>query len=168
MTLETARLRIRDLGPQDASFIVTLLNDPAFLQFIGDRGVRTPADALEYIETGPTASYARHGFGLQAVEPREGGEPIGICGLLQREHLEAPDLGFAFLPPFRGRGFASEAATALLDDASTRLAITRVLAIVQSDNGASIRLLQRLGFRFDRTLPAPAEKPELHLYARSM
>jgi ribosomal-protein-alanine N-acetyltransferase len=167
MTIQTPRLRIRELGPADAPFIVSLLNDPAFVRFIGDRGVRTPADAVSYIEQGPVASHARFGFGLGAVETRENAEPIGICGLLQRAHLEAPDLGFAFLPAFRGRGFAFESATAVLDDASSRLGIRRVLAIVQSDNETSIRLLERLGFQFERRLPGSPDTPEVHLYART-
>ena len=168
MTIETAHLRIRTLGPADAPFIVSLLNDPAFLHFIGDRGVRTAADAVSYIEQGPAASHARFGFGLSAVEARDTAEPIGICGLLQRDHLDAPDLGFAFLPAFRGRGLAFESATAVLDDASARLGIRRVLAIVQADNIASIRLLERLAFRFERAMPASPDSPEVHLYGRTL
>ena len=166
--METARLRIRDLGASDAPFIVSLLNDPAFLRFIGDRGVRTVADALEYIEKGPVTSYAQHGFGLQAVEPKDGGAPMGICGLLQREELEAPDLGFAFLPDFRGQGLAREAADAVLQDATARLGLRRVLAITQVDNTASITLLERLGFRFERMLPSPHKPIDVRLYARSV
>lgn len=166
--IETARLRIRDLGASDAPFIVSLLNDPAFLRFIGDRGVRTVGDALEYIEKGPVASYEQHGFGLQAVEPKDGGGAMGICGLLQREELEAPDLGFAFLPDFRGRGAAREAAEAVLQDATARLGLRRVLAITQADNTASITLLERLGFHFERMLPSPHTSVDVRLYSRSV
>lgn len=160
--IETARLRLRQLGPPDAPFIVTLLNDAAFLRFIGDRGVRSIPEALQYIETGPAASYARHGFGLNAVEPRGGGGPMGICGLLQRQELDAPDLGFAFLPDFRGRGFAREASEAVLEDARARLRLPRVLAITQADNAASIALLERLGFGFDRLLQ------DVRVYSRNL
>ena len=152
--IETARLRIRPLTPSDAPFIVTLLNDPAFLRYIGDRGVRTVEDAVAYIRTGPVSSHARFGYGLDAVEDLQTAEPMGICGLLQRDELDAPDLGFAFLAPFRGRGFAREAAEAVLADAASRLAIPRVLAIAQGDNAASIALLQRLGFTFERETTA--------------
>ena len=165
--IQTARLNIRNLGPSDASFIVSLLNDPSFLRYIGDRGVRTEADALDYIDKGPAASYARHGFALQAVEPRAGGDPMGICGLLQRDELDAPDLGFAFLPPFRRRGIAREAADAVLRDATTRLRLRRVLAITQADNDGSIRLLERLGFGFERLVPSPRQQAEVRLYSRT-
>ena len=167
MTIQTARLRIRALTTADAPFILGLLNDPAFLRFIGDRGVRTTADAAGYIETGPIASHARHGFGLDAIEELGTEEPIGICGLLRREELDAPDLGFALLPPFRGCGLAYEAAAAVLADASSRLAIRRVLAIVQSDNAASIALLERLAFRFERLLRSVRADADLRLYSRT-
>lgn len=166
--IETPRLRIRDLGPSDAAFIVSLLNDASFLRYIGDRGVRTAADALDYIEKGPAASYARHGFGLQAVESRSGGDPMGICGLLRRDELDAPDLGFAFLPPFRGCGIAREAADAVLRDATARLRLRRVLAITHADNDASIRLLERLAFGFERLLTSPRQQAEVRLYARML
>jgi RimJ/RimL family protein N-acetyltransferase len=168
VTIETARLRIRDLTSADAPFIVSLLNDPAFLRFIGDRGVRSLDDAVAYIARGPAASYERHGFGLGAVDALATGEPMGICGLLQRDELEAPDLGFAFLPPFRDRGLAREAAAAVLEDASRRLRIPRVLAITQPDNTASIALLERLAFRFERTIPSSRTDVELSLYARAL
>ena len=164
--IETERLRIRPLAPPDASFIVLLLNDPAFLRYIGDRGVRTEQDAVAYIENGPAASHARYGFGLSAVEGREDRTLMGMCGLLQRDELEAPDLGFAFLPPFRRRGFAREAADAVLGDASARLGITRVLAITQPDNAPSMALLDRLGFQFERLMRKGPADPELRVYVR--
>jgi len=165
--IETARLRIRRLTPADALFIVSLLNDPAFLRYIGDRGVRSVDDAVAYIEKGPVSSHARFGFGLDAVVDRSTGEPMGICGLLKRDELDAPDVGFAFLPSFRGRGYAREAAAAVLDDAAARLAIPRVLAIVQADNEASIALLERLEFRFERMTNSPKGE-SLRLYARTL
>ena len=163
--IETARLRIRRLTPEDAPFIVSLLNDPAFLRYIGDRGVRSIEEAVDYIDKGPAASHTRFGFGLDAVVDRGSGEPMGICGLLRRDELDAPDLGFAFLPPFRKRGLAYEAAAAVLTDAAGRLAIPRVLAIVQPDNGDSIKLLERLGFHFEGM--SPRSEP-LRLYSRAL
>ena len=165
--IETARLRVRRLTAADAGFIVSLLNDAAFLRYIGDRGVRSEADAIAYIDTGPAAMHARFGFGLDLVEDRERSEPMGICGLLQREDLDAPDLGFAFLPPFRKRGFAHEAAAAVLDDVSARLRIPRVLAIVQPDNAPSIDLLERLAFGFERMVRPAGSRTDLRLYART-
>jgi len=162
--LTTARLRVRGLLPSDAAFIVALLNDPAFIRNIGDRGVRTEVDALVYLATGPLASYTSHGFGLSAVELTGGGPPIGICGLLRRDELPAPDLGFAFLPEFRSQGYAFEAAAAVKADAHARLGFDTLLAIVNPDNAPSIRLLERLGFTFERMFRLAAEAKDLRLY----
>src|SRR5512145_253478 len=112
--LETARLRLRTLSVDDAEFILELLNDPGFLRYIGDKKVRTAADARDYILRGPVDSYARHGFGLYLVELKDSREPIGICGLLKRDWLEDPDIGFAFLARFTSVGFGYESATAVL------------------------------------------------------
>src|SRR5437762_5626654 len=105
------------MSAADAPFMVVLLNDPAFLRYIGDKGVRAPEDAVRYIETGPLESYARFGFGLYLVEAKETGEPMGMCGLLKRDVLDHPDLGFAFLPAFRRQGVALESARAALAEA---------------------------------------------------
>lgn len=163
--LRTARLRVRPLEQSDAPFIVALLNDEAFIRNIGDRGVRTLEDAERYISGGPAASYERHGFGLCAVELAEGGVPIGICGLLQRDQLPAPDIGFAFLPAYRSQGYAYEAASAVKADAHARLGLARLLAIVNPDNAASVRLLERLDFRFERMIRLNADGALLKLFA---
>lgn len=163
--LTTPRLRVRPLQPSDAAFIVALLNDEAFIRNIGDRGVRTDDDAIGYITDGPAASYERHGFGLSAVERLDDSVPIGICGLLQRDRLQAPDLGFAFLAGYRSRGYAYEAAAAVKADAHARLGIETLLAVVNPDNAPSIRLLERLGFVFERTIRLNADGPLLKLFA---
>ena len=165
MLLSTPRLCVRPLQASDAAFIVSLLNDDAFIRNIGDRGVRTPEDAVRYITNGPVASYERYGFGLCAVEFADSGSPIGICGLLQREQLPAPDIGFAFLPEYRSQGYAHEAASAVKADAHARLGIPTVLAIVNPDNEASIRLLERLGFTFERLIRLTADGTPLKLCA---
>lgn len=140
------RLVLRRLGEDDHAFLLDLLNQPSFVRFIGDRGVRTADQARKYVRDGPLASYARHGFGLLCVELRRGGAPIGICGLLKRDVLDDPDLGFAFLPDYWGKGYAQEAAQAVLDAARERLGLRRVAALTQPDNAASLRLLEKLGF----------------------
>ena len=155
--LETKRLTLRRLTTADAPLILALLNDPDFLRFVGDRRARTEADACAYLANGPLASYARHGFGPCAVELKRGRLPIGICGLFKREHLPDPDIGFAFLPAWRGRGFAGEAARAVLADSSARLRLPRVLAIVDPANERSIAVLQRLGLEATGTLPGDNE-----------
>ena len=148
--LQTERLNLRELTLDDAPFILTLLNEPSFLRFIGDKKVRTLEAARQYLLNGPMASYAHQGFGLNLVELNDSHTPIGICGLLKREELPDPDIGFAFLPDFWGKGFAYEAAVAVMNDARERLKLNRVLAIVNPDNDASIKLLERLGMKFER------------------
>jgi len=157
--LETQRLIIRELKVDDAQFILTLLNEPSFLRYIGDKEVRNLDDARRYILSGPVASYERHGFGLFRVELKDSHIPIGMCGLLKREELPDPDIGFAFLPDFWNRGYAFEAAAAVLNYARQRLKLDRILAIVNPDNDASIKLLQKLGFKFERM------KDDVKLYA---
>jgi ribosomal-protein-alanine N-acetyltransferase len=163
--IETPRLLLHRLTTGDADFILHLLNEPSFLRFIGDKGVRTREDARRYIETGPMASYDRFGFGLYRVGLRETGEPVGICGLLKREALEDVDVGFAFLPGFWSRGFALESASAVLAHERRTWGLKRVLAITSPDNEASIRLLGKLGFRFERMARLSEEAPEVRLFA---
>jgi ribosomal-protein-alanine N-acetyltransferase len=162
--LTTARLTLRDLGDQDAAFILRLLNEPSFIRNIGDRGVRTLEDARGYIARGPVASYARHGFGLYLVERRQDGQPIGICGLLRRDELTDPDLGFAFLPEYWSQGYARESATAIQRHASEVLGLPRLLAITNPRNGGSIRLLGKLGFTFDRLMRLKEDGDEVKLF----
>lgn len=142
---DTGRLHFAPLDTGDAPFLVALLNDPDFLRHIGDRGVRDHATALDYLARGPWASYATHGFGLWRIGPRDGGPAWGLCGLLQRLDLPAPDVGYALLPAARGRGLAREAVQATLAHAFGPLGLPRVLAIVSAGNPASIRLLEALG-----------------------
>jgi len=163
--LETERLVLRRLSRGDAPFLLELLNEPSFLRYIGDKGVRTEADARRYVETGPLASYERFGFGLLRVELKESGEPIGMCGLLKRDALPDVDVGFAFLPRFWSKGYAFESASAVLAHARDALGLRRVLAITSPDNEASIRLLGKLGFRFERMARVPEDGPEVRLFA---
>ncbi len=161
--LESSRLRIRALTEADAPFILKLVNEPGFLKNIGDKSVRTLEDARSYIRSGAMASYERHGFGLAAVELKSSGEPIGICGLLQRDTLDAPDLGYALLEQYWLRGYALEAAETILRDAGTRLGLRRVLAITSLENLASERVLEKLGFVFTHvaTLPGSADPTKM-------
>ena len=144
--IATSRLRLRWLTASDADFVLRLVNDAEWLRFIGDRGAPDLDGARRYIETGPAAMYREFGFGLNRVALGDGDRAIGICGLLQRATLAAPDLGFALLPAWRGQGYALEAARAVLEHARETLALARVLAIVDAQNTPSIDLLSRLGF----------------------
>lgn len=163
--IQTDRLLLRELQTSDAGFIHAVLNDADFLANVGDRNVRTPDDAAAYIESGPRASYAQHGFGLWAVAVRDGGELAGICGLLKRDALDAPDVGFAMLPAHRGRGYASEAAGATLAHGREQLRLERVLAIVKPQNTASIRVLEKLGMVRERMIRLTEGGPELIVFA---
>jgi RimJ/RimL family protein N-acetyltransferase len=162
--LETDRLVLRPLFEADAGFVLRLLNEPSFLKHIGDKGVRTREDAVAYIHDGPMRSYARFGFGLYLVALRATNRPIGLCGLLRREALEDVDVGFAFLPDARGKGYAFESAAAVLAYGRASLGLTRIVAIAAPENDASIRLLQKLGFAFERQICLPGDEKAVALY----
>jgi RimJ/RimL family protein N-acetyltransferase len=161
----TPRLRLREFEAADAAFILELLNDPGWICYIGDKGLRTPEDAVRYIEQGPRAMYARCGFGLYAVERGEGGAPVGMCGLVKRDTLDDVDLGFAFLEAARGQGYAFEAAMATLAYARDTLGLARLVAIVTPDNAPSRALLAKLGFAFQRMITPKPEENALELHA---
>ena len=162
--LETKRLVLRQLTIDDAEFILSLLNEPSFLRYIGDKKVRNIDDAQRYILNGPIASYERNGFGLYLVELREPGTPIGMCGLLKRAELADVDIGFAFVPDFWGQGFAFEAAEAVMNYARQTLKLPRIVAITNPDNESSIKLLERLGFSFERLLKLATDGDEVKLF----
>jgi len=162
---ETARLTIREVTVGDASFICRLLNEPSWLQNIDDRGVRTIADAQSYIESRVIRSYQLTGFGMYLVELTHQSLPIGTCGLVKREALPLPDLGFAFLPQFWGQGYAREAACAMVQHAREHLRIPKLLGIVKPDNERSCRLLEALGFALEGTFRPDLQAQELQLYA---
>lgn len=148
MILETARLTLREATAQDGPFILDLLNAPGFIKGIGDRAVRTLDQARDYIETRMVGSYRDHGFGMWVVAAKGEGEPAGLCGLVRRDVLPHVDLGYAFLEPWWGLGYAQEAAAAVLAHARNVLGLTTVSAIVNLDNAASRRVLEKVGFRF--------------------
>jgi RimJ/RimL family protein N-acetyltransferase len=165
--LETERLMLRRLAAGDAAFILELLNEPAFLENIGDRGARTLADARRYIARGPVASYRKFGFGLYLVELKESGAPIGICGLLKRDWLKDVDIGFAFLQKFWWQGYARESAAAVMHYGWTTLRLKRIVAITKPTNQASITLLEKLGLRFEKIITQPDHPGENKLFAAS-
>jgi RimJ/RimL family protein N-acetyltransferase len=160
----TPRLVVRRVGSEDAPFLCELLNDPAWLRNIGDRGVRDSTAAAQYIQDKIVVSYGVFGFGMYLMEQRSSGVPIGLCGLVKREALPNPDLGFALLPAFRSGGYAFEAAAAVLDHAREVLDLSVVSAIVKDDNAPSIRLLERLGFRQEGRYSPPGAGEDLRLY----
>jgi RimJ/RimL family protein N-acetyltransferase len=161
--IETQRLALRELNLDDAAFILELLNEAAFLRFIGDKGVRTLGDAREYILKGPMDSYARNGFGLYATCLKDG-SPLGICGLVKRDGLDEPDVGFAFLSRHWFKGYAVESASAVMCYGKRQLKLPRIVAITSPDNAGSIAVLEKIGLRFLRSIRLTATSAELKLF----
>ena len=164
--LTTVRLTLRPFMLADAPFVVELLNDPGWLRFIGDRKVRTVGDAEAYIESRLIAQQKRVGYSLWRVALKDTDEPVGMCGLVRREGLDDTDIGFAFLARHVGKGYALESARAVMVEADVTHRIDRVVAICDPDNISSIRLLEKLGFTFKKTVRLPNDDMELKLFAR--
>lgn len=163
--IETERLLLRHFSTGDAAFILELVNEPAFLKYIGDKQVTSLEDARQYLMNGPIDSYRRHGFGLYTAELKGEETPIGMCGLLKRDTLPDPDIGFAFLQRYWSRGYAAEAAISVLRYARSELSLKRIVAIVDPCNGSSIGLLKKIGMQFEQTISPAAGDPELLCYA---
>ena len=163
--LETERLVLRKLSTDDAEFVLELLNEPSFLQYIGDRDVRTLEDAAQYILNRLVTSYEQNGFGLYLVELKEGSIPIGISGLVKRATLPDADIGFAFLPAYWSRGYAVESAAAVMNYAREILGLTRIVAITSLDNEPSAKLLGKIGLRFERLIKLSEDAEEVKLFA---
>ena len=162
--LETERLTLRKLDSAlDAEFIFELLNTPKFIQYIGDRGVRSADEASDFIEDRYRQSYRDHGYGLYAIELKTDNTAVGLCGFVRRESLEGPDLGFAFLPEYEGRGYGYESADAMMAFGREKLGFTDIRAITSLDNEASVHLLEKLGFSFTGLIDSP-ENEKLRLF----
>ena len=164
--IETERLALRRLTLNDAAFVLRLLNDPSFIQSIGDRGIRTLEGAQDYLRKKTLASYERHGAGMGLVSLKFDGTPIGICGLFKRDPDPDFELGFAFLPPFWGKGYAVEAAAAAIADARRALGVNRIIAATSRRNAGSVKVLEKLGLRFEKFYQPVDSSEELQLFAR--
>jgi RimJ/RimL family protein N-acetyltransferase len=163
--LETERTIFREVTTGDAEFILDLLNQPSFIKYIGDRGVRTISEARDYIESRFAESYKKFGFGMYAVELKEIGTPIGICGFVRRDSLPDADIGFAFLPQYCSQGYAFESAAGAMKYGRDVLGLRRVLAITSQDNESSGRLLEKIDFKFERLIKLPHDAEELKLFS---
>ncbi|MGH9383507.1 MAG: GNAT family N-acetyltransferase [Vicinamibacterales bacterium] len=165
VVLETDRLQLRRLSIDDADFLLSVFNDPAFLRFVADRQIRSVDQARAFIENGPLESYRRFGFGhyLSALKPD--GTPIGICGFVKRDALEDVDIGFSLLPEFRAREYAVEAASAVMGYGIDTLGFRRIVAIASPDNASSIRLLGKLRMTFERMVKPKDDSEDLSLFA---
>jgi [ribosomal protein S5]-alanine N-acetyltransferase len=166
--LETERLILRQLTTDDAEFILKLLNDPSFIRNIGDRKVRNIEDACSYIVNGPVTSYVKNGFGLYLVQLKETNESIGMCGLIKRDGLDDVDIGYALLPKYWSQGYAVEAARAMLVYGRDVIGLRRLVAIVDPANEGSIRLLEKLGLRYEKMVRLSADDIDLKLFGTEL
>lgn len=161
---ETERIRGRYFREEDAAFMLSLLNDPGWLRYIGDRGVRDEEQARQYLLNGAIQNYQRLGYGFYLLELIETNTAIGMCGFAQRDYLDAPDIGFALLSEYAGSGYAFEAAAACLDVARGTLQLGKVLATTRVDNARSSSLLEKLGMHFKENILHPDGDRYLKLY----
>ena len=166
--LETSRLSLRKITLEDVGLMLAVWNDPAFIRYVGDRGIRTTDDAREAMESGALALYERYGYGPYRVALKDSDTPIGICGLFRRDGLETPDLGYSTLPEFCGRGYAFEAAVAVINYARAQLSIDCLIAIISPENAASIGLIRKLGFEFERMHTMPGDDHEVRIYHKAL
>lgn len=166
--IDTVRLRLREFTEDDAPFVLRLLNEPSFHEFIGDRGVRTLEDAKRYLREGPIASYQLNGHGLMHLALRATDQPIGMCGLVQRDTLPSPDIGFALLPEHWNRGYVTEAAAAAIDHGRQRLRLREVLGITTPQNTRSIRVLEKLGLQFREQRALTPDGAELRIFGLAL
>lgn len=162
----TVRLEMRLLGPEDASLMLEVLNDPGFIAKVGDRGVRSLEAAGRYIEQGAVASHARDGLGVYRLDVAGTGEAAGICGLFRRAWLTFPDVGFALLPACRSHGYALEATQAVLALGFEALGLPRIGAITAVGHHRSIRVLESAGMRFEGFVQPEGEAERLRLYVK--
>lgn len=161
---ETERLIIQHLNLDDADYILKQLNEASFIQFIADKQVRTIDDAKQYLLNGPITSYQKLGFGLNLVLLKQTGAPIGMCGILKRDELEYPDIGYAFLPEFWGKGYAGEASEAVLINAVDIHKLNTILAVTHPNNKASNNLLSRIGFKHTGSVELYNSNNNLYIY----
>lgn len=160
----TDRLRFRRITEADAGFVFELYSTDTFKRFIADKNFQSAADARHFIVNSLAVMYATPGLGLMLAELKADGTPIGICGLIKRDSLDEVDLGFGYLPDYAGLGYGQEAAYSFIEFARQTLGLQRLVAITTSDNRASINLLVKLGFRFEKVHEQLAEQLTLDLY----
>jgi RimJ/RimL family protein N-acetyltransferase len=165
IVLETERLQLSRLSYDDCEFIVELVNEPSFKRYIGDKNVKSQDDARRYLREGPIGNYEQFGYGLFLVNLRDTETPAGICGLVKREEFEDPDIGFAFLKRYRENGYASESAKAVLEYGFETLELRRIIALADPDNEPSLRLLERLGFVYEREVRMPEDDHDINLFS---
>ena len=166
--LETDRLTLHKMTLADAGLMLAIWNDPAFVRHVGDRGIRTIDEAEDAMSQGILRLYEEYGYGPYRMTLKDSGDAIGICGLFRRDSLDVPDIGYATLPDYCGRGYAIEAATAVIEHTGTVLGVERLIAIISPDNTASIGLIGKLGFEFERMHRMPDDDDDVSIYGKSL
>ncbi len=166
--LESDRLTLHEMTLGDAGLMLAIWNDPAFVRHVGDRGIRTNEAAEEAMRQGILRLYEDYGYGPFRIALKDSGEAIGISGLFRRDGLDDPDIGYATLPDYCGKGYAYEAACAVIEHAKTVLGLERLIAIISPENAASIRLIGKLGFEFERMHRMPDDDHEVGIYGKSL
>ncbi len=165
MILQTERLVIKEATLDDGAFFFRLLNSPNWIEFIGDRGINSEEDAIQYIQESLIESYVNLGFGLFKMILRENNKPIGICGFLKRDYLDHPDIGFAILPKYERMGYTLEAAHSLKDYGENQLGLNPILAITTSKNVGSQQLLNKIGLKYIKIVKPSQDGEDLMLYS---
>jgi ribosomal-protein-alanine N-acetyltransferase len=163
--IETERLILRPFElERDTAFLLEALNEPDFIENVADKGVRTVEQAADYIRIKFMPGHERHGVGYCVVELKESGVAIGTCGLQKRETLDDFDIGYSTLRQFSGKGYAFEAAAALMDYGRKELGLTRIIGLTSLTNAKSEHLLEKLGLRFERMVQVPGFASESRLF----
>nr|WP_277601501.1 GNAT family N-acetyltransferase [Thalassotalea sp. G2M2-11] len=155
---------LRLLTHNDAQMILALLNEPAFLTNIGDKGVRNLSNAINYIDSGPLAMQSTLGYSLYCCVRKDNDQAIGLSGLIKRDGIMHPELGFAFLTQYCKQGFGYESSVAVLKHAHEQLGITHLQAICHPNNKASIGLLTKLGFSYQQNISLPTQQESVKLF----
>ena len=166
--LETDRLVLTRLTLEDAPLMLSVWNDPAFIRYVGDRGIRTLAEARSALRDGALKLYADYGYGPYRMCRKTDGDSVGICGLFRRDGLEDTDIGFSTLPHYCGQGFGYEAACAVIEHARVDARLSRLTALVSPENAASVRLIEKLGLIFEKMIRMPGEDSDVCLYAMQL
>ena len=162
--ITTDRLNLKLASMEDAPFFLELYNTPTFIQFIGDKNLRSLEDARSYVQNRFLPQIERLGYGNYLIIRKEDGAKIGSVGIFEREGLDVQDIGFSFLEEFQGKGYGYEAASKLLETACTDCGCSKISAITSKENIASQSLIQKLGLKYLKTVQLPDDPEELLYY----
>jgi ribosomal-protein-alanine N-acetyltransferase len=145
----TARQLLREFVTGDAAALFALNADPDVMRYIGESSFDSVDEARRFLAN--YDPYRTEGMGRWAAVDSSTAEFLGWCGLRRLDDGDV-DLGYRYRRAVWGRGLATEAAHACLDLAFDSLGLSSVVACARADNAASIRIMQKLDFRFERSL----------------